>query len=256
MSMAGNNNRSTARFSDRVQNYTRYRPSYPISAIDWLIREYHLNAASGVADIGSGTGIFSDLLMSAGLSVTSIEPNDEMRMESDRLHSHNPLYTSLSGTAEATMLETDSVDIIVAAQSFHWFDSTPTKREFRRILKPNGVLALVWNKRDQSTDFQSEYESVLGTLPEYRKVKHTRLNVDDIKKFFSDDMQFSVFENGQDFNKAGFRGRVFSSSYTPSPGDVAYPEFSRTIDHLFDQYSREGMLSFSYRTEVYSGTML
>lgn len=246
---------STTRFSNRVQNYTRYRPSYPADAIQWIVSQYQLGPQSVVADIGSGTGIFTQLLMQAGLQVCAVEPNLEMRLESDRLHSTNPLYSSLSGTAEATLLGDNSVDVVAAAQAGHWFDLEKSKREFQRILRPGGVLVLVWNRRMHSSPFQTEYEQVLNSLPEYAKVNHNNLDDGQIAKLFTGHMERRTFANSQQFDQLRFRGRVFSSSYTPSEDDSEYEAFSRKIDAVFSTHSDNGTVSFAYTTQVYSGIL-
>jgi len=248
-------NLSTTRFSNRVKNYTRYRPSYPVSAVQWIVNRYHLGPQSQVADIGSGTGIFTQLLMDAELPVTAVEPNVEMRLESDRLHATNPLYSSQAGTAEFTNLEDNSVDVITAAQAGHWFDLEKSKREFQRILRPGGVLALIWNRRMHSSPFQIAYETVLNTLPEYAEVNHNKLDDVQLAKLFTGDMERKTFANCQEFDRASFRGRVFSSSYTPSPEDSMYSVFSRKIDGLFSAYATNARVSFAYSSEVYAGFM-
>lgn len=253
--MNSNKPSNTQRFSDRVTNYTNFRPSYPTAVIDWLVKQYRLSSKSNVADIGAGTGIFSQVLMRAGLSVTAVEPNDEMRHESDRQHLQNPLYSSQAGTAEATHLATESIDLIAAAQAFHWFDQIKTKAEFQRILRPNGVLALVWNKRDSASAFQAEYDRVLQTLPEYEKVKHSRVQDDDIATFFGGPFDVQSFPNSQDFDLAGFKGRVFSSSYTPAPDDSEYVAFNQLIEDLYKQFSVNDKISLTYQTQLYSGVM-
>ena len=162
--MSNSENLSTRRFSDRVVDYANYRPSYPSSVVEWLIEKYDLNAESRIADIGAGTGIFSQLLVDKGLSVTAVEPNDEMRGESDRVLGTNPLYKSVSGTAENTILASGSINFIVAAQAFHWFDVSLATPEFRRILGPEGAIALIWNRRLNTTGFQADYERLLTGL--------------------------------------------------------------------------------------------
>lgn len=245
----------TTRFSSRVQNYTQYRPSYPQSAIQWIVDRYQLGAHTQVADIGSGTGIFTQALMKAGLQVMAIEPNLDMRLESDRLHANNALYSSHEGTAERTMLEDNSVDVIAAAQAGHWFDVEKSKCEFQRVLKPNGVLALVWNRRERHSDFQAAYENVLEKLPEYNKVKHSNLDDQHIAAFFTGKMERKCFANSQEFDLASFKGRVFSSSYTPGPEDSGYEAFNQRLEALFSDYSVGDKVRFTYTTEVYSGYM-
>jgi len=253
--MSSTDSLSTTRFSDRVQNYTQYRPSYPVSAIQWIVDQYRLSPESHVADIGSGTGICTQLLMDAGMRVTAVEPNLPMRLESDRLHSGNSLYSSMAGTAESTKLKANSVDMVTAAQAGHWFDLEKSKIEFQRILRPGGVLVLIWNRRMRSSPFQSAYESVLATLPEYSQVSHTNVGDAQLAKLFAGNMESKNFSNSQEFDQASFRGRVFSSSYTPSPDDSVYEEFSRTINDLFSLYSTNARVTFFYTTQIYAGYM-
>ena len=246
---------STKRFSDRVSDYAKYRPSYPDAVVDWLIDTYALNDKSSIADIGSGTGIFSRLLLEKGLSVIAVEPNDDMRAESDRVLGKSQLYQSVSGTAENTTLADGSVNFVVAAQAFHWFDVSATKAEFYRIIRPGGVLALIWNRRLTSTEFQSDYEMLLSGLAGYGEVKHTRLTNDDIGHFIGDACEKKEFPYSQKFDYESFQGRVFSSSYTPRPTDDAYAEFVEALQALFDKYSEGGTVSFEYNTTVFSGCL-
>lgn len=126
----------TRRFSDRVENYVRYRPGYPRALLECLAREHGLDPAHAVADIGSGTGILSELLLRNGNAVFGVEPNAEMRAAAERLLRGQAKFHSVDGRAEATTLPTASVDWITAAQAFHWFDVSAARREFRRILRP------------------------------------------------------------------------------------------------------------------------
>jgi len=214
-----------------------------------------LGPQTRVADVGSGTGIFTRLLMDAGLRVNAIEPNAQMRHESDRSHSTNPLYSSIAGTAEATLLEDNSVDVVTAAQAGHWFDFAKSKREFQRILRPGGVLVLIWNRRMSVSSFQSAYENLLNTLPEYAQVNHSNLDDLQIAHFFTGSMERKSFANSQAFDRLSFRGRGFSSSYTPSSADAEYERFSRKLDELFSAYSSNGTVLFEYTTELYAGRM-
>jgi ubiquinone/menaquinone biosynthesis C-methylase UbiE len=128
----------TQRFSSRVENYVKYRPGYPPAILDLLRDKCGLTSASTVADIGSGTGILTGLLLKSGARVFGVEPNPDMRAAGERLLAGQANFTSLAGTAEATTLPAQSVGIITAGQAFHWFDREPTRREFQRILQPGG----------------------------------------------------------------------------------------------------------------------
>src|SRR5579863_1705779 len=165
---------ATQRFSSRVENYVRYRPGYPPEVLELLKNECGLTPDSTVADIASGTGIFTRILAENGNRVFGVEPNDEMRRAGERLLESYSGFTSIAGTAEATTLQDHSVDIVTAAQAAHWFDREKARREFVRILKPGGWLVLLWNeRRTDSTPFLREYEHLLlayGT--DYQDVRH------------------------------------------------------------------------------------
>ena len=164
----------TQRFSARVENYIRYRPSYPPQVLETLRSECGLTASSAIADIASGTGIFTRLLLENGNRVYGVEPNRDMREAAERLLADFRGFSSVTGTAEATTLPDQSVDFATAAQAAHWFDLAKARREFERILKPAGWAVLIWNERStDSTPFLREYEALLleyGT--DYEMVRH------------------------------------------------------------------------------------
>ena len=122
---------ATSRFSDRVENYVRYRPGYPPEVIQELKSECGLMASHVIADIASGTGIWTRMLLENGNPVFGVEPNAEMREAGERLLAAFPKFTSVAGTAEATTLADQSVDFVTAAQAAHWFDRERARREFR-----------------------------------------------------------------------------------------------------------------------------
>ncbi|MFM1850906.1 MAG: hypothetical protein RIS54_590 [Verrucomicrobiota bacterium] len=138
---------ATGRFSDRVEAYVRYRPGYPADLISTLVAEAQLGPDSVVADVGSGTGIFTALLLPDTGTVHAIEPNAPMRTWAESTMGAEPKFHSHGTPAEATGLPDASVDLVTAAQAFHWFDPVATRREFARILKPGGQVALIWNER-------------------------------------------------------------------------------------------------------------
>ncbi|HEU5014136.1 MAG TPA: class I SAM-dependent methyltransferase, partial [Roseiflexaceae bacterium] len=209
---------STQRFSSRVENYVKYRPSYPQEIIAALQQACGLTSDSIVADVGSGTGIFAELLLRNGNTVYGIEPNQAMRAAGEQLLQHFPRFHSVNGTAEATTLPAQSVDFITAGQAFHWFDPDRARREFARILRPGGWVALIWNeRRSDSTPFLRDYEQLLRTYgTDYEASKHTNFDAELIRAFFAPNPMFmQTFENQQRFDYDGLRGRLLSSSYTP-----------------------------------------
>lgn len=247
----------TQRFSDRVENYRRYRPGYPEAVIDVLMDRCHLDETSVIADIGSGTGIFTRQLLGRNLRVIAIEPNREMRQAAESLLAGYDLFSSVEGRAEASNLPDSMVDLIVSAQAFHWFQRNPARKEFARILKPCGWVALLWNQRKVQQQFQQDYDALIREqAPEYNSVNHMNIGDEVIAGFF-DPQGYQNFEfaNVQVFDKKGFLGRMQSSSYTPAPGCPEYPQLMAAAELLFARYAENLQVRFEYNTRLYLGTL-
>lgn len=246
----------TLRFTNRVANYVKYRPGYPEEVLEYLKDNAGLTADSIIADIGSGTGIFTRLLLDKGYTVYAVEPNDAMRKSSEeQLFSYDNFH-AVNGTAEATTLEAHSVDFIVCAQAFHWFDQMLTKTEFKRILKPKGQVALIWNNRQVEYDeFAVAYEVLLlQQSSDYAEVNHRNLGDVDFTNFFKNGKyQVGKYENIQVFDEDGLVGRAFSSSYIPPKDTEAGQAFLADLQALFEQYQVDGTVDFVYQTEIYLG---
>jgi SAM-dependent methyltransferase len=246
---------ATSRFSDRVENYVRYRPGYPAEALRSLRQECGLNPSNVVADIASGTGIWTRMLLENGNLVFGIEPNAEMRAAGERLLAEFSKFTSVAGTAEATSLADASVDFVTAAQAAHWFDRAGSRREFARILKPGGWLVLLWNERlTDSTPFLREYEQLLLTYgTDYTDVRHE--NTTELLNEFFDPAPFQerTFANRQEFDYGGLEGRLLSSSYAPGPEHARYVPMLAELRRLFDAHAVSGKVQVDYWTRVYTG---
>ncbi|SFB02273.1 Methyltransferase domain-containing protein [Cohnella sp. OV330] len=244
------------RFTDRVETYVKYRPSYPAAAIDYLYGEAGLRRDSQVTDIGAGTGIFSRLLLERGTPVTAVEPNRAMREEAERSLEGYPGFKAVNGAAEQTGLPDASADFIVSAQAFHWFDQAAAKREFHRLLRPAGKAALIWNTRLTSgTPFLEAYEALLLRLgTDYATVNHRNITPEQLAAFFEPGTKGEArFPNRQLFDFDGLSGRLRSSSYTPVPGHPNYEPMMRDLRDIFDLYQQDGYVSFDYETEIYWG---
>lgn len=246
---------ATHRFSDRVDAYVRYRPGYPDNLVATLLEQTGFDDKAVVADIGSGTGIFTRLLLDASLEVYAVEPNSNMREAAEALLSDEPKFNSVGAAAERTGLLDDSVDLITAAQAFHWFNNEATKQEFRRILKPGGRLALIWNKRNTSQPFQQAYDGILREFaPEYGAVNHMNLSDDDIATFFAaESMTLLNFEYCQRLDFPGLLGRLKSASYCPAEDSPQYIPLVTELLALFDQFAINGVIDFEYDTQLYLG---
>lgn len=247
---------STQRFSDRVANYVRYRPSYPQGVIDLLKREVGLHAGSVIADIGSGTGISAELLLGVGCEVYAVEPNREMREAAEHSLQNQARFHSIDGTAEATTLADHSVDVIVAAQAFHWFEQAKTRIEFSRLLKPDGFVVLLWNARHlDATPFLRGYEALVQTYAtDYGTVRHENIEGTPLKGFFQGgEYAEHTLPNAQHFNFEGLQGRLMSCSYAPAESDLRHAPMMAELRRLFDECQSEGSVSFEYDTRVYVG---
>lgn len=250
----------TQRFSSRVDDYVKYRPSYPAALVDDLFSAGILRPGATIADIGSGTGLLAKVFLDRALSVLAVEPNSEMRAAGVASLSRYPQFTSRPGRAEETGLPTASVDLISAGQAFHWFDPPAAKIEFRRILRdsaaPKGYVALIWNERKVETSpFLQGYEAMMKRVSaEYEKVDHRRVTDDTMRAFFATDtMTLHTYSNAQAFDLPGLRGRVLSSSYAPQEGRPGHEEMIQTLDDLFTRHQNNGAVLFEYETKVYTG---
>jgi SAM-dependent methyltransferase len=247
----------TRRFSSRVEDYIRYRPSYPPQVTLWLAAECGLTAQSGIADIGSGTGILSRILLDFGCHVFAVEPNPDMRAGAERQLAGQPRFHSVDGRAEATTLPDSSVDFVTAGQSFHWFDAAAARAEFRRILKPEGWVVLIWNERLVTPGFLTEYEDLLQRLStDYGRVDHRQIGAEAISSFFAhSSWRVAGFPNHQDFVWDGIRGRLLSSSYAPLPGSPNYAPMMEELEAIFTKYQQGGQVSLAYQTKMYVGRL-
>ncbi|QLG40269.1 methyltransferase domain-containing protein [Paenibacillus sp. FSL W7-1088] len=248
------NNRE--RFTSRVDSYLKYRPSYPKEAIDHLYEVVGLRASSNIADIGSGTGIISKLLLERGSYVIAVEPNQAMREAAEQMLESNPQFQSIEGSAESTGLPDQSVDFIVCAQAFHWFDRSATQIEFRRILRPGGRVILIWNSRlTNGTPFREEYNHLLHTYgTDYEKVNHKNISQTMLLSFFKEGSMHEMrVRMSQQFDFEGLKGRLLSSSYSPAPGHANYDPMMKELRNLFNRNNQDGIVEFDYETEIFWG---
>ncbi len=245
------------RFSRRVGDYARYRPSFP----DALVRELAtkiLTPASRAADIGSGTGIFSRQLAPYVDTLYCVEPNREMREHSVGYLSGCPNVRVIDGSAEATGLPDASVDVVTAAQAFHWFDRERAKREFRRILTPGGRAALLWYERSTTGNpFLEGYERLLLQYSiDYKQVDHRNITPEIIAAFFHPATVRRVEAMMTErMDLEGIRGRIGSSSYTPPEGHPNHSPMMDAVGKLFERCRSGGSVEFRYRTTAYFGSL-
>ncbi len=255
---------STTRFSDRVADYVKYRPSYPPEAIDAVVRLAELahhplrrrQPQACIADVGAGTGISSRLFAARGFDVIAIEPNAEMRAAA----ASDGTFRCVSGTAEHTTLADASVDLAIAAQAFHWFRPAEARVELRRVVRAPHRVAILWNERLTDTEFLRAYEAALHAYAiDYANVDHRNIDASKLSAFYRGPIDSLTFPNVQSFDREGFIGRARSSSYVPPPGHAKYDAMMRALDEIFSKHAvtlseaAGPRVEFRYLTSVHVG---
>lgn len=252
-------NNSTTRFSTRAAAYVKHRPGYPDDMVPRIKELTGLKPKHIIADVGSGTGLSALPFLQAANTVIGIEPNDDMRRFGDEYLKTWKNFRSVKGTAEETTLKPRSVDYVLAAQAFHWFNPQTTRSEFRRILRAPGWVILTWNDRQtDSSDFLREYEQLLlkhGT--DYSAVNHRNIDDSRVQAFFEDSPVIKLeLAYVQHVDYDGLKGRLDSSSYIPDPGTAAYDTMMAELEQLFKRHNQQGYVDLLYTTLVYLGKLL
>lgn len=251
-------NTPSQRFDGRVDDYQRFRPGYPDKLVPTLTRHCAWTGPVQIADLGSGTGLSALPLLRAGHRVYGIEPNAQMRAAAEQLLAAVGGFVSVAGSAETTTLADASVDLVMAAQAFHWFDPELAGREARRILRPGGHAAIVWNlRRTSGSAFLDGYEALLrhyGT--DYAQVAARYAQPQALQQFFGTtgwtEYQFSYTQH---FDFDGLRGRLLSSSYTPAADNPARLPMLAALRELFDRSAQSSQVAFEYDTCLYLGEL-
>ncbi len=241
----------TGRFTNRVDNYVKYRPSYPAEIISFFENTLGLYKEARIADIGSGTGLFSEPLLKRGYQVTCIEPNDEMRRAGEKRLCQYPGFVSRNHRAEQTGLRSHTVDLITVAQAFHWMDPQTARKEFQRILKPEGYIVLAWNVRLKNSAFLRQYDELKVQFGiDYKAVN--RADEDTITTFFEPRKTCrEIFPNIQLLDFEALKGQLLSMSYIPLPGHPAYDDMINQLVNIFVQHNDNGLVKMEYETRLY-----
>jgi len=244
----------TKRFSNRAKLYANFRPGYPKELISFLRNKLNLSPLHLIADVGSGTGLLSKLFLDNGNVVYAVEPNLEMRQEAESIFGRDQNFHSVDGTAEHTTLAEHIIDFVTVAQAFHWFDKRLARPEFKRILKPNGKVILVNNDRKITDGFMQEYEGLLlKYAPDYKEQTHQDLSEKEIADFYGNEsLGKKCFENYQNLDLEGFKGRLMSSSFIPLELSLQ-PAVNKELKEIFDKFETEGKIRFEYITRIWYG---
>jgi SAM-dependent methyltransferase len=249
---------SKERFSNRVADYLRYRPSYPAAVIDLVRGECGLRPGHVIADIGSGTGLLCELFLKNGNRVFGVEPNEAMRLAGEEYLASFDGFASVNGSAEVTTLADASVDFVAAGQAFHWFEPNTTRREFARILKPGGWVVVIWNERlTNTTPFLRNYEALLREFgTDYARVNQSYPRPEQMRNFFgSNASREHKLPNAHEFDFEGLSGRLRSSSYVPTADHPKFAPMMTALDAIFRHHAQGGRVCMEYSTHVYFGRL-
>ena len=245
------------KFNHLADIYEKYRPSYPQKYVEDIIEKCHLNFESLVADIGAGTGILTRQLLHNNLKVVGVEPNPDMRKVLKKLET-NKNFRAIEGTAEHTNLENNSIDLVVVAQAFHWFDKEKFKEECKRILKPNGSVWILWNQLDENEEIVKEQKRIddqyTNRFQEVNGILSATKKEEKIQGFFKDNRyETKVVDNPLENNKERFIGSNLSKSYSLKKEDRNYNNYIKAFGEVFDKYSENGMVIIPNKTYGYLG---
>lgn len=238
----------TGRFSDRAEDYQRFRPDYPAAAIDAVLEHLGPPGSLHAADVGAGTGISSRQLADRGVDVIAVEPNGAMRSVA-ALH---PRVRWHDGSGEATGLDAGGLDLVLVAQAFHWFRAVDAVRELRRVLRPGGRLAVMWNHRDPEDPLTLGYIEAIHAVNGEHPAEQLPFdpNVLTREGAFAD-VDCVATPHAQALDLPGLIGRATSASYVPRDGARAV-RLRGLLTELFERHAGpDGRVRMRYRTTVH-----
>ena len=240
---------SKNRFSGMAENYNRFRPTYSSDTIRFLNDAIDFNENLVLADIGAGTGISSKMFLENGNEVYAVEPNEDMRIVLERVLSKYEKFHSVEGSSEVTNLQSESIDVVISAQSLHWFNPKLATKEFSRILKSNGMIVVLYNiRRNNLEGFMSEYSDLISKYGE----KYINKSDDNlISKFFGERKVYEkILYNPQVVNFEELKGNLTSYSYIPKENNPKFKNMIEELKNIYDKYNKDGKITLEYDTYV------
>lgn len=244
---------NTKRFDGKGEIYAKARPKYAQELLEYIKNTLNIPDGSVFADIGSGTGIFTEQLLDCGYTVYAVEPNNDMRKKADDKLLGRKGYTSVEGTDSRTTLPDSSVDYITAAQAFHWFDSENFKKECKRILKPNGKVMIVYNLYDKEAESNKALEKLRGEFSSEFHGFSGGIGDEACRMFFNNNCDVFRCDNIISYDRQGYIDRLMSSSYSPKENDKRWSEYIDSINDMFDRFQENGAVKIYYHTVAYIG---
>jgi len=246
----------TALFSARAEVYAKGRPGYAKEFYNFLLNDLAVAGKTG-ADIGSGTGILTEVLLTAGCKVYAVEPNAQMREKAETWFAGNPNFVSIAALGEQTGLPENSLDFITAASSFHWLDGDRFRDECLRIAKPEAPVIVVFNHRDCENELsKAQYAVCKKHCPAFTSLAHGWTEAQPgLNRFFGPEVHFLTFPYPLYYDKETFVGRSLSSSYSITEGEKGYADYCSGLEGIFDAFEKNGILTVPNDTMVCWGRM-
>lgn len=243
----------TNRFDGKGEIYAKARPKYAAELFDYMKNNLKIPEKSVFADVGSGTGIFSEQLLGCGYKVFAVEPNGDMRIKAEeRLGGYNG-FVSVNGTDGNMNLPDKSVDYVTTAQAFHWLDAKAFKNECRRVLKPGGKVLIIYNFRKKDADCSMALAQLRHKYnPEFHGFSNG-MSDEKCTGFFDGECEIFRADNTLTYDRQGYVNRVLSSSYSLKESDGRYAEYLKEINNIFDVYSSDGIITIPNETVAYAG---
>lgn len=247
-------------FHGKAQLYAKYRPQYSQEYKEFLQKTLRLSKNSVVADIGAGTGIHTKILAEITDKIFAVEPDREMLNELQSQLLHLGKIITVQRSAEDTRLPDACVDYVTVAQAFHLFDRQKSLTEFKRILRPSGILVLVWNSKEHDNELFYDNESVIKKYcPRYCREVHARSFFEDSYKdcFAPNSYTFTYIhqDSTELLDKKTFIMRTLSASYAITPTDSNYNTFIKELEIVFDHHATNGVVKVPQSSAIYSGVI-
>lgn len=249
---------NTQKFTGKADIYAKYRPSYPVEAVEFILGKIHADEPK-IADIGAGTGIFTKLLLENTSDITiicAVEPNEDMRRKMQPLvEKYFDLY-SIGATAENTTLPDNGFDLVTVAQAFRLFDKQKFRKECQRILKPNGTVALIWNSLDKNSKMTDEYNNISKKYCEgFVRLQKNSPKPQDFDDFFGGEYIKKSISNPIVLDKKRFINHALLAPYSIKPEDKAFEEYIAELESYFEKYQENGIITIANVTEIYIGEL-
>lgn len=246
---------NTKRFDGKGALYAKARPKYAQELLDYIQNTMHVSAGNVFADIGSGTGIFTEQLLNCGYCVYGVEPNADMRRKAEEKLGSNEKFISVAGSDSNTTLRDNSVDYITAAQAFHWFDAPAFRKECARILKPNGRILIIYNSRDTEAACTKALAELRRKYnPEFHGFSNG-ISDEACRGFFGGKCDVFKCDNSLTYDRQGYIDRLLSSSYSPKEDNPRFAAYLESINELFDRFAVDGQITVPTATVAYIGSL-